>query len=113
MIWSLLEFFYLQENTFQAILITDGEYSYTVFTYMCGLMEWDNGATIGFVAAGGQYANNDPSSSDVACENSPDSKWNNVIYRLSDANPEYPPPGMLSGPTHECDEYLFVSLQMM
>ena len=85
--------FSLQENTVQAILITDGNYSYTVFNYKCGLMEWDNGTTIGFNAAGGRYANNDPSSSDVACENIPYSEWSNVLYRLSDDSPEYPSPG--------------------
>ena len=81
-----------QENTFQAVLITDGEYSYTVFTYKCGLLEWGSAATIGFNSAGGRYANNDPSSSAVACDNL-DSVWSNVIFRLSDANPEFPPPG--------------------
>lgn len=97
--YELIENFYiyhflsLQENTFQVILITDGTYSYTVYTYMCGLLEWDNGATIGFNSAGGRYANNDPSNSDVACLNSPDSPWNNVIFRLSDDSPEYPTPG--------------------
>ena len=56
-------------------------------------MEWDNGATIGFNSAEGDYANNDPSSSEVACLNSPDSVWSNVIFRLSSANPEFPAPG--------------------
>ena len=59
---------------------------------MCGLMEWDNGATIGFNSAEGRYANNDPSSSNVSCVNSPDSQWSNVIFRLSDDSPEYPSP---------------------
>ena len=64
---------------------------------MCDLMEWDRGATIGFNAASGRYANNDPSSSDVACVNSPESELNNVIYRLSDDDPEYPSPGQFNG----------------
>jgi hypothetical protein len=81
-----------EENTFQAILITDGYYSYTIFTYQCDLMEWDNGATIGFNAAGEMFANHIPSSSDVACLNSPDSAWSNVIYRLSNETSELPPP---------------------
>ena len=58
-------------------------------------MDWDNGATIGFNAAGDPYANNDPSSNDVACVNSPDSDWNNVIYVLSNTSAEDPAPGML------------------
>ena len=76
------------QNTFQALIITDGTYSYAIFTYMCGLLEWDNGVTIGYSAAGDPYENHDPSSEDVACENSPDSEWNNVVYRLSEENPE-------------------------
>lgn len=74
-------------------MITDGTYSYTIFIYDCNLTEWDNGVTIGFSAAGDPYANNDPSSSEVACLNLPDSNYSNVIYLLSDDNPEVPPPG--------------------
>ena len=83
----------LQENSFQAILITDGTYSYTIFIYDCNLTEWDNGVTIGYSAAGDPYYNNDPSSSEVACLNLPDSNYSNVIYLLSDDSPELPPPG--------------------
>lgn len=81
-----------QENSFQAILITDGTYSYTIFTYKCNLMGWDNGATIGFNAAGEIFANHNPSSSAVACLNSPDSDWSNVIFRLSTNSSEAPSP---------------------
>ena len=76
-------------------MITDGTYSYTVFTYKCGLMEWDNGATIGFDAASDTYANHDPSSSDVACLNMQYSNWSNVVYLLSNESPETPVPRML------------------
>ena len=55
-------------------------------------MEWDNTATIGFSAAGNPFANNDPSSSDVACLNKAYTDWSNVIYRLSIENPEIPIP---------------------
>lgn len=82
----------MQENTYQTILITDGTYSYTIFIYKCGLLEWDNDATIGFNAAGDPYANNDPSSSDVACLNVQYSSWSNVEYLLSDESPETPVP---------------------
>ena len=81
-----------QENTFQAILITDGNYTYTIFIYQCGLMEWDNGATIGFNAGGDPYANNNPSTSAVACLNSPNSNYSNVVFLLSNENPEIPLP---------------------
>ena len=63
---------------------------------MCGLMEWDNGATIGFSAAGNPFANYDPSSSDVACLNSPESNVTNVVFRLSDSSPELEVPGQQS-----------------
>lgn len=82
----------MQENTFQAILITDGTYSYTIFTYQCGLMEWDNGATIGFNAAGEIFANHNPSTADIACLNSPDTDWSNVVFLLSTNTSEPPPP---------------------
>ena len=81
-----------QENTFQAILITDGIYTYSIFIYKCGLLEWDNGVTIGFSAASDPYANHSPSSSEIACLNMENSNFTNVVYRLSDANPEYPLP---------------------
>ena len=68
-------------------------YSYTIFTYQCGLLEWDNGATIGFNAAGDRYANHDPSTNEVACLNLPQSNFSNVIFRLSDSNPELEVPG--------------------
>ena len=83
---------YLQENSFQAILITDGTNSYSIFTYDCSRTEWGSSVTIGFSAAGEPYANHDPSSSDIASLNTPDS---NVIYRLSDMNPEVSLPGEL------------------
>ena len=87
-------FFFFQDNTFQAILITDGQYSYTIFTYKCGLMEWDNGAIIGFNAIGGVFENHDPSSSEVACLNSPESEYSNIVYLLSNESPEIPIPGI-------------------
>ena len=81
------------QNTFQVILISDGTYSYAIFTYKCGLMDWGNGVTIGFNAGDDPYANADPSSKEIACVNSPDSDWNNVVYVISNDNPEDPPPG--------------------
>jgi len=57
-------------------------------------MEWDNGATIGFTAAGDPYANNDPSSAEVACLNLPDSNYTNQIFLLSNEIPEVIVPGM-------------------
>ena len=62
-------------------------------------MEWDNGATIGYRAAGDSYVNNNPSSSDVACLNSPESKYSNLIFLLSNESSEIPLPGTLIGYT--------------
>ena len=59
-------------------------------------MEWDNGATIGYSAAGEPYENFDPSSSDVACLNFPDSNITNVVFRLSNESPELEIPGELN-----------------
>ena len=75
----------LQENTFQAVLITDGVDSFTVFTYNCGLIEWDNGGSniVGFNAAGQAYDNEEPSGIDLACINGNASNWSNVVYTLS------------------------------
>ena len=75
------------QNTFQAILVTDETYSYAVFIYKCGLMEWDAGATNGYTSNGDLFDNHDPSSRDVACVNSPDSDWSNILYQLSEASP--------------------------
>lgn len=86
----------LQENTFQAIIVSDGYYSYSIFTYKCGLMKWDNGVNIGYSAGGNTYENYDPSSREVACVNSPESDWNNVVYQLSEDSPEDPPAGKVS-----------------
>lgn len=87
--------FLQQINSFQAILITDGVYSYTIFTYKCGLMEWGSSPTIGYNAAGESYANHDPSSPAIACLNSPDSDYYNVIYLLSNESPEFALPRKL------------------
>ena len=78
----------IQNNTFQAIVITDGTRSYSVFTYKCGELQWSyNGPTIGY-NAGGAYFKNHPNTGsfaahEIACLNSPQSDWYNVVYNLS------------------------------
>lgn len=74
------------------ILVSDGIYSYAIFTYKCGLMEWSRTPTIGYNAGGEHFANHDPSSSAVACLNTPTSDYSNVIYLLSNESPEIPAP---------------------
>ena len=78
----------MQENTYQAILITDGTYSYAVFTYKCGLLEWGEGATIGFNAPGGFYHNHELSFPGIDCVNHQNSTWSNIVYLLSNFTPE-------------------------
>lgn len=73
----------MQENTFQAVLITDGVDSFTIFTYNCGFIEWGNGATIGFNAAGQVYDNQELSGMELACINGNASEWSNIVYKLS------------------------------
>ena len=78
----------LQNNTYQAIVITDGLQSFVIYTYECGLMEWSGfGAypTIGFNAFGDYYDNHpltgQPAANDIACFNQ--TRWNNVVYSLT------------------------------
>ena len=79
------DIFYILQNTFQAILITDEISSYTVFTYKCGELQWGSSApNIGFIASGDIYDDHSPNDETIACVNSPHSPWSNIIYRLSD-----------------------------
>ena len=68
-------------------MITDGTNSYAVFTYRCGDMNWAYSPTIGFNAAGSSFANHpntgSSSAEEIACLNSPDSQWYNVVYQIS------------------------------
>ena len=78
-----------QTNTFQGILVSDFEQSFAVFTYKCGDLGFSGGATIGFVTAGGLFANHVATvrgnAKEVACLNSPNSPWVNVVYKLTDS----------------------------
>lgn len=76
----------MQNNTYQAILITNGTKSYAVFTYKCGELEFSDVAVIGYSAPLGPYKNHPLSDTDItadtiACVHQ-DSVWNNVIYDL-------------------------------
>ena len=79
----------LQENTYQALVITDGENSYAVFTYMCDLMQWSGRwryPTIGYNAAGTLFANHPltarKEANQIDCIND-DSQYVNVAYEIS------------------------------
>ena len=76
----------MQTNTYEGIIITNGQQSYAVFTYKCGQLEWSGGATIGFNAAGNFYQNHHLSGTyakNIACLNTPVTSWTNIIYQLS------------------------------
>ena len=79
--------FALQENSYQAVLLTDGTQSYTVLTYKCGELNWGTSSTsIGFSAGPSLYANHPLSRRSnvrsIACLNSPESSWSNVVYKV-------------------------------
>ena len=77
--------FHLQSttSTFQAALITDGSYSYAVFIYECGGIEW-GGATIGWSETHDfireTHSLSGRNSSDIGCTNS--NSYSVVIYSL-------------------------------
>ena len=76
-----------QTNTFQGIITTDHMRSFAVFTYKCGDIGYSNSATIGFTAGDVLFANHPLTvrkrAQDIACINSPESQWVNVIYELT------------------------------
>ena len=86
----------MQENTYQALLITDGTHSYTVFTYKCRLLEWGDDATISFNAPGGFYHNHELSYPGIDCVNYPISVWSNIVYYLSNVSLVVQLPGELT-----------------
>ena len=65
--------------------MTDGTKSYCLFLYHCDLLE-SSGAAIGFSSSGNFFFNHQlslsPSSSEVACGNTPDSNWNSLLYQI-------------------------------
>ena len=88
-----VRFFILQNNTFEGVLITDGEISYAVFIYQCGAINWSNRAVlIGYKSGlidSDTIARYHPASfSDTALQlgcNDLDTymhPWENLIYRL-------------------------------
>ena len=61
--------------------------SFAVFTYKCGDIGYSNPATIGFTAGDVLFANHPLTvrkrAQDIACINSPESQWVNVVYELT------------------------------
>ena len=95
--FSAFHFSQYDTNRFQGVLITDGYYSYAVFIYQCGDMEW-GGGVIGWQASTSHYASyylsGESNSNDVACANSYYSSYNTLVFRLDDRKslpPSIPP----------------------
>ena len=84
-------FLYVQTNTFQGIVITDGATTFAVFTYKCMDLNWARvPLVIGFSAAGDFFENHDFTGSVDAhlldCHNQPASDYVNVIYNITTIN---------------------------
>ena len=83
-----------QANTYQALVITDGSESYTIFTYFCDLMQWSglwNYPTIGYNAAGVFFENHPltgrEEANQIDCFYNNRSRYTNVVYKIS-ADPD-------------------------
>ena len=80
-----LNVLWLQNTTFQGILITDGSVSYAVFIYECGGMGW-GGATIGWQANSSDYQSHPLSgksdNNKIGCLYS--DAYSAVVYHLSE-----------------------------
>ena len=76
-------------------MATDGNNSYTVFTYKCGELNWVQraSASIGFSADYNLFENHplsqQPNVNDIACVNQTCSPWTNVVYRINGKPGEY------------------------
>ena len=94
---------FVQTNSYQAAVLTDGDLSFVVFIYRCGHIDYTGGATIGFTAAHNLYANHPLSGTTnarrVACLNSPESEWTHLIYYLTENT--IPTAELPSEPTEE------------
>ena len=83
---------FIQNNTVQGLIITNGTKTYAVFTYKCNFLSWSGQAVIGFNAGGDYYDNHPLSGLDtahlVACVHQMNgSEWNNVIYDTFGSKP--------------------------
>ena len=95
-------------NSYQALVITDGGNTYTVFTYNCDLMQWSGywrHAIVGYNARGSLFENHPASgieviSTAVACPNKIHYQvpWSNLVYKIS------PPPDFRSSKIIKCRE---------
>ena len=80
----------MQENTYQALVITDGIESYAVFTYMCDSVQWSGlwrYPTIGYNAGGIIFANHYLTARKEADEidecTTSNSQFINIVYKIN------------------------------
>ena len=94
------------QNSFQAILISDGKSSYVIYTYLCGSLEWGVSqegiySVIGYNINPESYADTRdddftsfanhrfsslPDVEDIACQNlRRGSLWTNLIYKVGES----------------------------
>ena len=81
-------FHLLQSNTYQGVIVTDDISSYAVFTYRCEYLDMlTPHGSVGFYISSTLFEEHHLSGEDtlhtIACENEPQSPWNNLVYRLA------------------------------
>ena len=81
-------FMTIQTNSsvFQAVLASQGKKTYAIFTYKCGLLDWNRtNVIIGFSASNTLFANFPFSrqvQASIDCLNSPTFNWSNIAYEI-------------------------------
>ena len=86
----------LQENTFQAVVVTDGMVSYALFNYLCGSLQWGSGldqpSAVSGYNFGGRFERDRLSGfaqiTSIACRNSPCSDYYTVLYNIGEVSTE-------------------------
>ena len=84
-----------QNNSFNALVVTDGNQSYAVFVYKCGAINWGDYFAIGFKASGIFYENydlGDHNVTDIGCIEESDEEYVTHVYDLTP--PEIPTAGI-------------------
>ena len=75
-------------GAFQAVLASQGNKTYTIFTFKCDLFDWNGAnAIIGFSASNTVFANFPLSRlvrANIDCLNSPASNWSNIVYEIGE-----------------------------
>ena len=106
----------MQENSYQALVITDGANTYTVFTYNCDMMGWSGytqHAVVGYNARGDTFTNHPVSGFElintaVACPNNLfyQIAWSNIVYKISQ------PPDFKNNQIFKCRRLLGGDIRM-